>query len=1096
MVPPVRERPPGQTAVVGQQRRPRPVGRTRCGDQLAGDRERPAVAAGSGSRRRPDHDRRAHLDRGVEHRRCRGPTGRSSAAPSSTADGPRRHRGRSAARPARSSPPPRHRAGPAGGRAPGTARPDRCSRRRRPEPNPQRAPPGTPRPVDEPSWLRNGGLPITRSNEPSPAPARHRAGRRPGFTWRPLAVGSTAAGRPGRPWPSGVDLDAPHAAHGCGRRRRSGRGPGCSSTAAIRRAAATRKLPVPHAGSSTRTAGHRTRPRRRPRREDRVEREVEQALHHVGRRVVRPEPLADPAIGQPLLVIVRDGGHRPQPGRPRTVGPDPPPPSLDASPVRVTRRPPPASGPCTSIGSPLWSHHDRRSADPFPTPSTRRPEEDATTLRRPRPAAGAARRARPPSATRSRRRSSARPSRRCSPGATCSARPPPAPARPRRSPCRSSSALAAAAPGRAHRPGPGADPRAGRCRCPRRSTATAATSAPEVLPIYGGQPIGRQLQALDRGVDVVVATPGRALDHIGRGTLPLDDVEVVVLDEADEMLDMGFAEDIEAILDATPDRPPDRAVLGHHAAAHRRASPSATCTTRSASRSARAADAAGRGAARSARPPTSSPAAHKPAALGRILDVEAPDRGHRLLPHPHRGRPAHRDAQRPRLPRRGAPRRHEPGAARPGHGPAARRHRRPARRHRRRRPRPRHRPAHPRRQLRRAVGARGLRAPHRPRRPGRPRGRGHHAGRAARAPPARQHRAAHQADDRDREGPDRRRPPRPPDGAHPRHAARGARRPTTSTAFRAVVDALADEFDARRRRARRGEARPRGQRRHRRRRGDPRHRHPREHRARATSGTRTARARRASAGTRASTARAQGQARTGATAARGRRGPQGDTSRLYVGAGRGDGVRPQDLVGAIAGETHLSGNDIGAIRISDRFALVEVPDATGRPGHRRHEAPPPSGARRPPSARTAATTIDSPPDCRHGSEPEQVAEVRPGQAQQRRQLQQRRARRARGGAAGRGRGQAVALERRRRAHARGDPGPHRVGGRGAAPPAPSAPANAAAPARADARHAPATPAEDSEAATRRRPMELDRASRGREVRLEAIRKELGVDPPA
>ena len=73
-----------------------------------------------------------------------------------------------------------------------------------------------------------------------------------------------------------------------------------------------------------------------------------------------------------------------------------------------------------------------------------------------------------------------------------------------------------------------------------------------VLPIYGGQPIGRQLGALDRGVDVVVATPGRALDHIGRGTLPLGGLAVVVLDEADEMLDMGFADDIEAILQATP----------------------------------------------------------------------------------------------------------------------------------------------------------------------------------------------------------------------------------------------------------------------------------------------------------------------------------------------------------------------------------------------------------------------------------------------------------------------------------------------------------------------------------------------------------------
>ncbi len=80
-------------------------------------------------------------------------------------------------------------------------------------------------------------------------------------------------------------------------------------------------------------------------------------------------------------------------------------------------------------------------------------------------------------------------------------------------------------------------------------------------------------------------------------------------------------------------------------------------------------------------------------------------------------------------------------AARPGHGPGPRRHRRPARRHRRGRPRARHRPAHPRRQLRRALRPRGLRPPHRPGRPGRPRGRGHHPRRAARAPAAREHRA-------------------------------------------------------------------------------------------------------------------------------------------------------------------------------------------------------------------------------------------------------------------------------------------------------------------------------------------------------------------
>ena len=74
-----------------------------------------------------------------------------------------------------------------------------------------------------------------------------------------------------------------------------------------------------------------------------------------------------------------------------------------------------------------------------------------------------------------------------------------------------------------------------------------------VLPIYGGQAIQQQLRALKRGIDVVVATPGRALDHIRRRTLRLDAVSMVVLDEADEMLDMGFAEDLEAILESLPE---------------------------------------------------------------------------------------------------------------------------------------------------------------------------------------------------------------------------------------------------------------------------------------------------------------------------------------------------------------------------------------------------------------------------------------------------------------------------------------------------------------------------------------------------------------
>jgi ATP-dependent RNA helicase DeaD len=143
-----------------------------------------------------------------------------------------------------------------------------------------------------------------------------------------------------------------------------------------------------------------------------------------------------------------------------------------------------------------------------------------------------------------------------------------------------------------------------------------------VVPVYGGQPIFRQLRALDGGVDVVVATPGRAVDHLGRGSLSLDAVETVVLDEADEMLDMGFAEDIDEILGATPAErqtvlfsatmpPRIEAVARRHlsdparielgrATATEGESPAVTQTAYLVRR------------------------AHKATALGRVLDVEAP----------------------------------------------------------------------------------------------------------------------------------------------------------------------------------------------------------------------------------------------------------------------------------------------------------------------------------------------------------------------------------------------------------------------------------------------------------------------------------------
>ena len=143
-----------------------------------------------------------------------------------------------------------------------------------------------------------------------------------------------------------------------------------------------------------------------------------------------------------------------------------------------------------------------------------------------------------------------------------------------------------------------------------------------VLPIYGGQPIGRQLGALDRGVDVVVATPGRVLDHLGRGSLPLAAIDVVVLDEADEMLDMGFADDIEAILQATP---AGRQTVLFSATMPARIDGMARRHLRDPVRIKMGGAVAGPGRAPLVRQLAYVvPRASKTAALGRILDVESP----------------------------------------------------------------------------------------------------------------------------------------------------------------------------------------------------------------------------------------------------------------------------------------------------------------------------------------------------------------------------------------------------------------------------------------------------------------------------------------
>ena len=144
-----------------------------------------------------------------------------------------------------------------------------------------------------------------------------------------------------------------------------------------------------------------------------------------------------------------------------------------------------------------------------------------------------------------------------------------------------------------------------------------------VLPIYGGQPIYRQLRELKRGTDVVVATPGRAVDHVQRGTLDLAAVETLVLDEADEMLDMGFADDLEQLLDAAPS---GRQTVLFSATMPKRIASIARSYLTDPVHVEIARDRSEKGTAPKVRQEAYIVSrAHKPAALGRILDIESPD---------------------------------------------------------------------------------------------------------------------------------------------------------------------------------------------------------------------------------------------------------------------------------------------------------------------------------------------------------------------------------------------------------------------------------------------------------------------------------------
>ncbi|MPY95169.1 MAG: DEAD/DEAH box helicase [Acidimicrobiia bacterium] len=421
-----------------------------------------------------------------------------------------------------------------------------------------------------------------------------------------------------------------------------------------------------------------------------------------------------------------------------------------------------------------------------------------------------------------------------------------------------------------------------------------------VLAVYGGQPIGGQLHALHRGVDVVVATPGRAIDHLNRGSLPLDAVEVVVLDEADEMLDMGFAEDIETILGQVPagrqtvlfsaTMPPR---IGGIARRHLREPVRVQIALRN---------------AEPGEVPLVRQSAYvvpryaKAAALGRVLDMEAPEAAlvfcrtrtevdqlaESLNGRGYRAEALHggmSQEQRDRV----------MGRLRAGTADLL---------------------------VATDVAARGLDIEQLSHVvnydvPSAPEAYVHRIGRTGRA--GREGVAITIAEPRERrllENIERATRRRISIEKVPSVAQLAARRADLTVAalresilkhdlepFRAVVARLTEEFDptdvalaamklaqdARGATADEQEipdlsTKPVG---------DPRGR------GRGPSGRDDRRA----------------------------RGPATNMTRLYVGAGRSTGIRPQDLVGAIAGESRLSGRDIGAIEITDRFALVEVPES-------------------------------------------------------------------------------------------------------------------------------------------------------------------------
>jgi ATP-dependent RNA helicase DeaD len=452
-----------------------------------------------------------------------------------------------------------------------------------------------------------------------------------------------------------------------------------------------------------------------------------------------------------------------------------------------------------------------------------------------------------------------------------------------------------------------------------------------VLPVYGGQPIVHQLRALSRGVHVVVATPGRAVDHLQRGSLPLDGVRFVVLDEADEMLDMGFAEDLDTILDACP---ADRQTVLFSATMPPRIARVAERHLRDpievrVDREVPVAGEAPR--VREAAYWVARP--HKAAALGRILDVESP--GAAIVFCRTRGEV---DELTETLNGRGY-------RAEALHGGMDQEQRD--------RVMNRLRSGTAELLVATDVAARGLdvdRLTHVVNFdvPSSPETYVHRIGRVGRAgregvaitlAEPRQHRLLANIEHQVRRTIAVEQLPTVADlRARQMELTLDQLREAVEAGgldrYRAVVEALADDADlldvalaavklvheaggaedepeeipdarppGRGGRGDRGADRGRG--RDGDRRGGPRDR----------DGGRGGRER---GDRRGDHGRGDG----------GRGGPRPGAARLWVGAGRSGGVRPQDLVGAITGETDLRGGDVGAIRIFDRFSLVEVPEAS------------------------------------------------------------------------------------------------------------------------------------------------------------------------